>query len=891
MSYQSVMPRFVNRLFLSKGLLVFAMLVMASSCKRTKDSFTSRTYHEMTSRFNPLFNGTEAFKAGKLKVEQAWKEDFNNVLPVYKWPNEEASGTIAPDMDRAMEKAVKVITGHSMVIQNDQKNDYIDDSYLLIGDARFYKGEHFSALETFNYIQTNYSEGDLVYISKLRAAQCKIQIGNPAGAKTDLEYLYNDPELPKDMKPDVLASMGQMNIGLEDWSAVAANLGEASELAKRKEQRVRYMFIRGQALEKAGDPYEASESFYRVVKMRPEYEFYFHSQLNRARNYDVYANDPEPLYEGLEKMIKDEKNIENRDQIFYVMAEVALKEELYEKAENFLRSSIRASVSNQSQKALSYLKIGEINFEFKAYPMAQAYYDSAASILPADHPRYDEVVKRADVLGRMVDDLNTIQLQDSLQNLSSMSEARQKEIAEIIIEDLIAREEEEARAQELAELNQELADAGAGMPTGPVAGGPNVGKWYFYNPNLVTNGRSTFKRLWGNRENNDNWAQKSRARSSFGQTEEQEIAEGDSTSTEESAPVSTDPYEVETYLARIPKSKEDFEKSDELIREAFIDLGLVYKDGLDNLPQSIVTYEELLKRYDEFDEKPRVLYTLFLLHREAGNDAESDKYKQQLITDYAGTEFAILAANDGVPVAEEEDRPCLVEYERAYRFYKDKRYSEAERIISQNQTSCAEDILAPHYQMLKALCSGGRSRKEQMITELQECYGSYPNSEVGVQAKEILEQLGASTGEETTASEGEGSNEGNEQVVEEGPYKKNAKMEHRYLMLIEGKVNINDVQIAFTDHNKEFHRFQKLGQQILPLNQEYIAMVVTGLKNEAAAKAYKKALLSDPRMAQMVGGIRYTDYIITKENFVYFFKNKDIEGYKKFYNKNYKDKK
>lgn len=873
------------------GILLLLGVMSLASCKRTKDSFTSRTYHEMTSRFNPLFNGTEAYKAGVLKVEQAHQEDFTQLLPVYKWPDEQAAGTIGPDMDRAMEKSVKVITNHSMVISNEQKNDYIDDSYFLIGQARFYKREFFSALETFNYILQQYDKEEIAYDARLWGARCKIQIGNPAGAKADLELLYNDQKLPKRLKEEVLATMAQMNMGLKKWEDVAVNLDEAVAVSRKKDHRVRYAFIRGQALEKAGQTYEASQAFYSVVKMKPSYDFYFHSQLNRARNFDVYANDPRLVYDELGKMIKDEKNAENRDQIYYVMAELALKEEEWPTAEDYLVLSIRNSTTNTLQKALSYLKLGEINFGFQDYRKAQVYYDSSATIFPSEHPRFQEVAKRAAVLNRMVADLNIIEEQDSLQKLAGLDVATQRRIAEQVVADLIAKEEAEREAEEIAALNQELAENSAGLPAGPMAGGgPSAGKWYFYNPNLISQGRSAFKRVWGDRPNVDNWAQRSRMRDQLSGRGE-EGAPSDSSAAEPVAEASTDPYKADTYLARIPMSPEKMETSNGLIREAFIDLGLVYKDGLEDLPKSIKTYEELLARYQEFPERARVLYTLFLLYREQGETQRSEALRLELMQSYAGTEFAILAANNGVPVAKEDDRPCLLEYEKAYRLFQDKRYRDAENLLSKKQADCGDDLLAPHYQLLYALCLGGRSKRDDMVKALKACYAQYTNTEVGAQARLILEQLGEPTGDQVATndfSEEGGTKEEETAAQEEGPYKRNSKSQHRYMMLIEGKVSINDLQIAFNDHNSEFHRFQKLGQQILPLNQEIMAVVVTGFKNEAAASAYLKALLQDPRMAQVTAGLKYTEYVISRENFTYFFKNKDIEGYALFYNQNYK---
>ena len=170
-----------------------------------------------------------------------------------------------------------------------------------------------------------------------------------------------------------------------------------------------------------------------------------------------------------------------------------------------------------------------------------------------------------------------------------------------------------------------------------------------------------------------------------------------------------------------------------------------------------------------------------------------------------------------------------------------------------------------------------------MIAGLKVCYEQYPNTEVGAQAQSILLQLGESTGDEVDLAAGE------EEATEEeqGPYKMEPGAEHRFLWLIEGQVDISKVQIAFTEHNKEFHRFQKLGEQIVPLTEQIMLLVVTGLTDQVTAQTYQKALMKDPRMQAASAGISYKELVISKKNFTYFFKNKDVEGYEKFFEKNY----
>ncbi len=64
-----------------------------------------------------------------------------------------------------------MITDHFYDDKNVQKNKWVDDSYLLIGKARFYRREYLEALETFNYIIQEFPKSDIYEEARLWAAR------------------------------------------------------------------------------------------------------------------------------------------------------------------------------------------------------------------------------------------------------------------------------------------------------------------------------------------------------------------------------------------------------------------------------------------------------------------------------------------------------------------------------------------------------------------------------------------------------------------------------------------------------------------------------------------------------------------------------------------------
>lgn len=109
-------------------------------------------------------------------------------------------------------------------------------------------------------------------------------------------------------------------------------------------------------------------------------------------------------------MLRDEKNVDYKDKIYYQMGVYEAKRANYAQAVKQLKQSIAASKTDVIQKSYSYLKLGEIYFEnLQQYEFAKAYYDSTVQTLPITAPNYEKIVKRQQVLDNFVTQVTTIQ--------------------------------------------------------------------------------------------------------------------------------------------------------------------------------------------------------------------------------------------------------------------------------------------------------------------------------------------------------------------------------------------------------------------------------------------------------------------------------------------------
>ena len=105
---------------ISKIALVLFLAIVGFACSRKKDKFVNRTWHDVTTKNNTLYNGRLAFDQGKEEIIQTYEDNFWQLLPIERMivsedvrlPNE----VLNQNFDRSEEKAVKAIQKHSMLI-------------------------------------------------------------------------------------------------------------------------------------------------------------------------------------------------------------------------------------------------------------------------------------------------------------------------------------------------------------------------------------------------------------------------------------------------------------------------------------------------------------------------------------------------------------------------------------------------------------------------------------------------------------------------------------------------------------------------------------------------------------------------------------------------------
>jgi tetratricopeptide (TPR) repeat protein len=867
------MSKNINKLLL---LLLFIMLIQWS-CAPTKNTFFRRNYHNVTSHYNAYFNGNESLKEGIAQLEKAHVDDYTGILEIYKYGDESQSQSVFPQMDRSLIKASKVIKKHSMEFKGIEYCEWIDDSYLMIGKAYFFKQDFRLANKTFDFVLRKYGKSEIKAEALLWMIKTNNRKEDYASSSSLIGMLKNEIEQGNAYKKTIKEYpmlCADYYIKTEDYTSAIKSLEEAIKLNKKKKTKTRLLFILGQVYQEIEELQKASDIYKKVVKLNPEYDMAFHAKINMAKCFDAESGDSKTIRKELHKMIKDTKNKDYLDEIYYALAEISIKEEKEEEAIDFLRLSTQKSLNNNKQKGMSYLNLGEIFYSRLEYEYAQMYYDSCVLFLPEEYENYAQIKSKQEILSNLVLNLNTIELEDSLQYLAGLTEAEQNKIIDEIIQELI--EEEERIKQE--ELNNYMNLQNVQTNTQGLGGN----QWYFYNTSAMSFGLTEFVKKWGQRKLEDMWRISEKQSAGFGDDNfGDEVVEGD-TSGVDTNRVSTDPKDRKTYKQNIPKTEEDIDASNIKIVDAYYAVGIIYKDKLKDLEKSIETFETLLKRFPKNKYQLETYYQLYRVFLDLDYVDKREKYKALILNNYPNSDYAKLILDPDYYKNQEKELDLAEEqYKITYNLYQQESYKEvitqSEKAIIDFHTTDTEAKFA----YIRALSIGKTTGADSLVAELEIVVKNYGETEIAVEAQAIIDFY-----KKSTTAENDQASDDNE--ADKQTYSFNPNEMHIFVMVlyVEG-IKVSDIKIIFSDHNKKYFQITKLTTSSLYLDNTRQMITVSKFENLEEGIKYYKTISQNELLLKSISTAKAKYFIISTINYKLLYQKKDVEEYEEFFNKNY----
>ena len=168
------------------------LLLLASSCSTRKNNLVNRSYHNLTSHYNGYFNSRERMKEGEMKLSEVHDDSYDRILEVFRHGDKQKARSISTLMDQSIEKSSMVITHHSMLIKGREYCKWIDENYMLVGKAKYFKYDFYPAIESFQYVAAQYPKEPTKYEALCYLVLCYTQTGNQLEAESIVDYLKNE---------------------------------------------------------------------------------------------------------------------------------------------------------------------------------------------------------------------------------------------------------------------------------------------------------------------------------------------------------------------------------------------------------------------------------------------------------------------------------------------------------------------------------------------------------------------------------------------------------------------------------------------------------------------------------------------------------------------------
>ncbi|TPN87899.1 type IX secretion system periplasmic lipoprotein PorW/SprE [Aquimarina algicola] len=729
---------------ISQITVILLLVVVGLACSRKKDKFVNRTWHDITTKNNTLYNGRLAFGSGKEDIIQTYKDNFWELLPIERMivsedvrlPNE----VLNQNFDKAEEKAVKAIQKHSMLIDNKERNPKMDEAFLLLGKARYFEQRFIPALEAFNYILYKYPASNTINHAKVWKAKTNLRLDNNEKAIEDLTRMINQEYMTPQEYADAVAMMAQAYVNLKQKDSAVSFITKAAIHTKKNEEKGRYFYIKGQLLNELGYKDSANYAFDQVIALnrRTPRRYMMNAYMAKARNFDYEKGNKE---EFLELLTDLEENRENRpflDKIYNQKAVYFKTLDSIDIAVEYYNKSLRTNSDDTYLESLNYYTLGDINFDRKEYAISGAYYDSTLQRMIVDSKRYRVLKKKRDNLDDVILYEGIAKTNDSILTVVAMSPEEQLEYYtdytdKLRVKAILAEKAAEAeRIKAALPTEQRFGQAGGNFNIGPK--NPSAGNvFYFYNQTTVAYGKTAFKRTYGNRELIDNWRVSSISNPGA-------VVNVKEKEREEKYSIDTDPaFDPRTYIAQLPTEPKILDSLKTDLNFAYYQLGVIYKEKFQEYGLAVDKFTTLLDNEPEERLIVPSKYNLYKIYLAQGDINNSNTFKRDIINNYGESRYARILQNPDQKLEDDKDSPKSI-YNALYQDFKNQKFA---KVIKESEFAIVkfggdEDFL-PKFELLKAQAIGRYKGFEAYKEALNYVSLNYPQSPEGKKAQIIYQ--------------------------------------------------------------------------------------------------------------------------------------------------------
>ena len=867
--------------------LLIVILFFCVACSSERNTFTNRTFHNVTAHFNAYYLADVRLKEVEAEVYQNYKEDFTQILPVFIPFDSATIQANAEKLQSSRELASKAIEWHKI-------SKWVDDSYYILGKIDYYQSQFDDAQNTFKYINVNSKSDELRHQTLITLLHLYVDQGEFENANFTIDYLSKETGISDENRYELYRTLAYYYERRGDKNGVIGALDKAIEYSQSNKEESRINFILAQRYQREGFDALAHEYYEKSLSGNPPYERSFYAQLYAQQVAELNASkDLRKVRKYYDDLYEDPKNKDLKDVVIYEKALFEAKQGDTQLTLDLLHQAAKEPGSNPRVKGYIYQKLAEINLsEFKDYRSTKYYLDSALSYINESDPVAIQITSQKESLDKYVFHFERIHDNDSLLRLAELTPEEQKLVAENYL-----KSEEERLMREAADLQKPksssifdnllaFSDRGSGS------------SFYFDNSVAMQQGAIDFRRTWGNRPLQDNWRRSAMSFQSSSPTIP-EPTEGDSVAAEKESLISQLPT-LDNLLAEIPNTAEQIAGLNLELEESYFELGKLLYFELKETEQSIDNLETLVREYPTSSRKPEAYYLLFLAQKDLGGN--SQQYVSRLNREFPESQYTYSvnnpdAASGNLAYVESSKR-----YEEAYNAYYEGQYQASKAIIKSALEEYPLTRNTERLLLLDIMVTGKTESRSNYRARLENYIENTQDENLVELARNMLKPMlseeelaelnpkdvaaGDSSQVESKVSEGDQGNEG----TSSSPYKYNDAATHIFALVMDP--NLSETAKNLLPDIESFHSTnfskERLRTGEFNFNSENTILIISPFSNAEKAKEYYNKFVKEFKSEGLPDEVKSNSFVISIENFQLLSKSKNLEEYRTFFKSAYK---
>lgn len=866
----------------------------------------------LTAHYNILYNAKELINKSENNIQLNYTDNYDRLISVYKEPNESLSQSELKNLDDAIFKANTIANEKSL-------SKYVDDAYFLIGKSNHLRSNFFNAVEFFNYVYINYpKEKEIRQAALAWKARSLIASERLEEAEVTLDTALKNIDSEKKSAADVYASRAQLYIYSREDKQAISSLENALKKVKNKQKKIRWTYLLAQLYEINKDPENALVHYTKVIKSNAPFDMAFNANLSRINLKSELNGDTSGKTKEIMVLLKDDKNRELIDQIYYEIANSYAEENDFEKAIENYNIAIQKSVKNMNLKGLAYAELAEIYFRQSDFIRAKAYYDSTLTSLPKTFPEYSLIKRKADNLELLSNGLTIIGREDTLLMLARLPDTERKvKITDIILDQI--KKAENSLITTIAG-NSTISSGQSSFSSGDK-------RFYFNNSSALSQGLADFKKRWGPRKLEDNWRRSQRV---ITELPSALLPEPGSSSNPFQAmnELKTGPDTIaliKEYLKSVPLSAEQLAESNQKIALALYDIANYYRDISADTVEAVKTYEQLLSRFPENPNKLAVYYNLYRLYSTA-NKKRSDEYKTILLSKFPDSPFAkIILDPDFNNKLDEQEATFNRLYNSIYDLYVKRNYPEMLNSIEKYREVSGIEKVPAQLAYLNSLAIGHTQKLPELVNAFKVIVANFPEEKLIVplvkQHLSFIDSNRAAMEDRIVALSDQDFNNrffqepeieqtatlvsapaiaNNPEIntkdktisvqheEESGPFRKEDSAEFYFVVNIsDPSVNLSSSRFGIGQFNRANLPGSAIKHQLKSLANKNQLIFVGPFAEKDAALTYFTKISPLMRTIMKIPAAKYNTFIINSQNFEKLIDKDTLEQYIEYYKKNY----